>query len=51
MIGRGLRGPENGGNINGKCLIIDIKDNFESFQGFKGVIDFMDEAKEMGVHF
>ena len=27
MIGRGLRGPANGGTE--KCLIVDIKDNFE----------------------
>ena len=28
MIGRGLRGPANGGTE--KCLIVDIKDNFET---------------------
>jgi len=47
MIGRGLRGINNGGNKNGKCVIIDIKDNFETFQGFRGVINFNDEAKEL----
>lgn len=46
MIGRGLRGKNNGGNENGKCLIMDLKDNFESFSGFQGVIDFMDQVDE-----
>lgn len=30
MIGRGLRGPENGGNEN--CLIIDVRDNIFQFE-------------------
>jgi len=50
MIGRGLRGKNNGGNANGKCLIVDIKDNFDTFSGFSSVIDFMDEAKKLGVN-
>lgn len=29
MLGRGLRGPQMGGNA--KCLLIDIKDNLEKF--------------------
>ena len=29
MLGRGLRGPEMGGNE--KCLLIDVKDNLEKF--------------------
>lgn len=49
MVGRGLRGVKNGGNKNGKCLILDIKDNFESFHGFTGVVDFMEEGKNLGL--
>ena len=29
MIGRGLRGPENGGNE--RCLVLDVRDNIETF--------------------
>ena len=29
MIGRGLRGPKNGGND--RCLIVDVRDNIENF--------------------
>ena len=29
MIGRGLRGPKNGGNE--RCLILDVRDNIENF--------------------
>lgn len=29
MIGRGLRGPLNGGKV--ECLIVNVKDNFEKF--------------------
>lgn len=30
MIGRGLRGPENGGND--ECLIINVRDNIENYE-------------------
>ncbi len=49
MIGRGLRGRNNGGNKNGKCLIIDIQDNFKSFEGFQGIVDFSDKIKEYNI--
>ena len=29
MIGRGLRGPKNGGND--RCLIVNVRDNIENF--------------------
>lgn len=29
MIGRGLRGPKNGGNE--RCLVLDVRDNIETF--------------------
>ena len=29
MIGRGLRGPKNGGGE--RCLILDVRDNIENF--------------------
>ena len=29
MIGRGLRGPKNGGNE--RCLIVNVRDNIENF--------------------
>ena len=29
MIGRGLRGPRNGGT--GRCLILNVEDNIEDF--------------------
>ena len=31
MIGRGLRGTKNGGND--RCLILNVKDNIENFEG------------------
>ncbi|WP_433802563.1 sacsin N-terminal ATP-binding-like domain-containing protein [Actinomycetospora sp. CA-084318] len=31
MIGRGLRGPQNGGSTD--CLILDVEDNIENFDG------------------
>lgn len=31
MIGRGLRGPGNGGSPD--CLILDVRDNIENFEG------------------
>ena len=43
MIGRGLRGPKNGGNEN--CLIIDVRDNilqFEKQLAFTELEDFWD---------
>lgn len=43
MIGRGLRGEENGGNPGGRCLILDVKDNFTEFHGIRGVIDYLEE--------
>ena len=33
MIGRGLRGVKNGGNNDGRCTIMDVKDNFIEFSG------------------
>ena len=47
MIGRGLRGVKNGGNEDGRCLILDIKDNFTTFEGFQGVIDFNEERANL----
>jgi len=47
MIGRGLRGVKNGGNKDGRCLIMDIKDNFTTFQGFQGVTDFNEESTHL----
>ena len=29
MIGRGLRGPKNGGNE--RCLIVNVRDNIDNF--------------------
>ena len=29
MIGRGLRGPKNGGDD--RCLVLDVRDNIENF--------------------
>ena len=29
MIGRGLRGPKNGGND--RCLIVNVRDNIDNF--------------------
>lgn len=43
MIGRGLRGPANGGNPD--CLIIDVEDNIINFKGrlaFTELEDFWD---------
>ena len=31
MIGRGLRGPKNGGKE--ECLIVDVEDNVVNFDG------------------
>ena len=31
MIGRGMRGPANGGTV--ECLVIDLADNITRFQG------------------
>ena len=31
MIGRGLRGPLNGGNE--RCLILNVRDNIENYEG------------------
>ena len=31
MIGRGLRGPRNGGSD--RCLVIDVRDNIENYEG------------------
>ena len=30
MIGRGLRGPKNGGDE--RCLVLNVEDNIENFQ-------------------
>lgn len=30
MIGRGLRGPRNGGDD--RCLILNVRDNIESYE-------------------
>ena len=38
MIGRGLRGPENGGKET--CLILDVRDNFENFGSALTFTDF-----------
>jgi superfamily II DNA or RNA helicase len=43
MIGRGLRGEKNGGNPGGRCLILDVRDNFEEFEGLRGVVDYKKE--------
>lgn len=29
MIGRGLRGPKNGGGA--RCLVLDVRDNIQNF--------------------
>ena len=31
MIGRGLRGPLNGGSD--RCLVVDVRDNIENYEG------------------
>ena len=38
MIGRGLRGPENGGTE--ECLIVDVKDNVQRYGGRLAFTDF-----------
>jgi superfamily II DNA or RNA helicase len=38
MIGRGLRGPENGGTD--ECLIVDVEDNVRMYQGKLAFTDF-----------
>jgi superfamily II DNA or RNA helicase len=41
MVGRGLRGPANGGTEN--CLIVDIDDNLENFPDLKLVYQTVNE--------
>lgn len=38
MIGRGLRGPKNGGKD--KCLIVNVKDTFKNFEGTLAFSEF-----------
>ena len=38
MIGRGLRGPMNGGGE--ECLIIDVEDNIEMYEGKLAFTEF-----------
>lgn len=38
MVGRGLRGPENGGKP--ECLIVDVADTFSNFHGDLGFTQF-----------
>lgn len=45
MVGRGLRGPENGGKY--ECLIVDVADNFSEYGGdlaFRGFEHLWTEA-------
>jgi len=48
MIGRGLRGKKNGGNEEGRCVILDVKDNFQQFDGFRGVAEFYEKDRYEG---
>ncbi|MDO4239354.1 sacsin N-terminal ATP-binding-like domain-containing protein [Micrococcus sp.] len=41
MVGRGLRGPKNGGKE--KCEIIDIRDNFGDSQDLLDHVDYIDQ--------
>ena len=41
MVGRGMRGRSVGGSE--KCLLIDVKDNFENFGKPQDVYNFFDD--------
>lgn len=43
MVGRGLRGPENGGKD--ECLIVDIEDNFGAENHLLGHLEYVDQWK------
>lgn len=45
MVGRGLRGPKNGGKH--ECLIVDIEDNFGAENHLMGHLDYVDQWKEL----
>ncbi len=48
MIGRGMRGPANGGTE--KCLVIDLADNITRFQGqmaYKRMEEYWEQATEV----
>ncbi|MCW2135108.1 sacsin N-terminal ATP-binding-like domain-containing protein [Arthrobacter sp. VKM Ac-2550] len=45
MVGRGLRGPKNGGKR--ECLIVDIEDNFGAENHLLGHLDYVDQWKAL----
>ena len=44
MIGRGLRGPLMGGNE--RCLLVDVKDNLESYTDESAAFNYFDSYWE-----